>query len=202
MSRRQEKIPHINPTAPTYVGIDVGKRMLDVFIYPHGCVMRIGNNEKAIRKLAGSLRNTRSTASRWRQRVSSIALRTRFCMKRVLLSRSSTRSAPGNSPIAWDGWQKPIRLMRSCWHGLGWLRLPGSFSRQIRGTESCRCQTRMLARARTLHLNWIFSLISAVLVMSWCLAWGVTHDFGSWFQWFVLILLSPGVRRFQALMIR
>ncbi len=56
MSRRQEKITHKDPTIPTYVGIDVGKKQLDVFIYPHGCVMRIDNNEKAIRKLAAELK--------------------------------------------------------------------------------------------------------------------------------------------------
>ena len=58
MSRWQEKITHNTHDNPeTYVGIDVGKKQLDIFIYPHGCIMRIENDAKGIRSLIRELKS-------------------------------------------------------------------------------------------------------------------------------------------------
>lgn len=58
MSRWQEKITHNDHnSAETYVGIDVGKRQLDVLIYPQGCHMRVANDTKAIHSLIGKFEN-------------------------------------------------------------------------------------------------------------------------------------------------
>lgn len=57
MSRWQDKITRdqYNTEPQTFVGIDVGKRQLDVFIYPHGCSMQIENNAQSIKKLIQEL---------------------------------------------------------------------------------------------------------------------------------------------------
>jgi len=62
MSRWQEKI--VEKNADAYVGIDVSKDQLDVFVLPHGCFMQVENNAKEIRKLILELKkyNTKLVA--------------------------------------------------------------------------------------------------------------------------------------------
>ncbi|MCH9808825.1 MAG: IS110 family transposase [Alphaproteobacteria bacterium] len=49
MSRTQEKIT--KTTTKHYIGIDVGKQHLDVYIHPGGTALRVNNNAAGIRKL-------------------------------------------------------------------------------------------------------------------------------------------------------
>ncbi len=53
MSRMQAKIKHDQP--PSYIGIDVGKSHLDIFVHPSGEHLRIKNNRQAICNAAKSL---------------------------------------------------------------------------------------------------------------------------------------------------
>ena len=55
MSRMQEKIIDNPPAA--YVGIDVGKDQLDVFVHPNGSRMTVRNDRRSITSLASKLRS-------------------------------------------------------------------------------------------------------------------------------------------------
>lgn len=55
MSRMQEKITRQLPAA--YVGIDVGKHQLDVFVHPDGRQIQVANDAKAIRILIRKLKD-------------------------------------------------------------------------------------------------------------------------------------------------
>lgn len=59
MSRMQAKV--IQHDTPSFVGIDVGKTNLDIFIHPDGKRLRIENNRKTIEKAIKELhRNVKS----------------------------------------------------------------------------------------------------------------------------------------------
>lgn len=53
MSRMQEQI---NKQPKAYVGIDVGKDQLDIFVHPAGASLRVTNNKTGIQTLVKSLR--------------------------------------------------------------------------------------------------------------------------------------------------
>lgn len=53
MSRMQEEIIKHQPQ--TYIGIDVGKSQLDIYIYPHGVTMQIPNQIRSIQALVKKL---------------------------------------------------------------------------------------------------------------------------------------------------